>query len=281
MKRIIFALLHCDGHYMLSRNFRLQRVGDIEWVLRNYEIRRVSLGIDELMILDVSPDASHRSVFHRDVGRLVEECFVPVTVGGHLRSREDVATCFAVGADKVLMNSAFFDAPERCEEIAATYGSQALIAGIDVIDDTEGMQDASHRPFVVRDALQAHVRRVVDSGAGEVLIQSVDRDGTGNGLDLSLSEQAGSGPTPLILMGGVGQAVHLSEGLAAGAVDAVATANLFNFIGDALVASRLQARSDGVLLATWQDARFGPLRGVLRGADEADGGVGSEERQHG
>ncbi len=281
MKRIIFVLLHCDGHYMLSRNFRLQRVGDIEWVLRNYEIRRVSLGIDELMILDVSPETSDRSVFHRDVGRLVEECFVPVTVGGHLRSRKDVATCFAVGADKVLMNTAFFDDPALCKEVAATYGSQALIAGIDVIDDIEGMRDASHRPFVVRDRLQEHVRRVVDSGAGEVLIQSVDRDGTGNGLDLSLAERAESGPAPLILMGGVGQARHLSEGLGASAVDAVATANLFNFIGDALVESRLQARSDGVLLAAWPEAGFELLRGVLRGADRPDGGVGIEERQHG
>ncbi len=281
MKRIIFALLHCNGHYMLSRNFRLQRVGDIEWVLRNYEIRRVSLGIDELMILDVSPEVSDRFVFHRDVSRLVEECFVPVTVGGHLKSREDVATCFAVGADKVLMNRAFFDAPERCEEIAATYGSQALIAGIDVIDDVEGMQAALHRPFVVRDALQAHVRKVVDSGAGEVLIQSVDRDGTGNGFDLSLAERAESGPAPLILMGGVGQASHLSEGLGASAVDAVATANLFNFIGDALLESRLQARSDGVLLAEWPDVGLEPLRGVLRSVDRPDGGVGTEERQHG
>jgi cyclase len=265
VKRIIFALLHCDGHYMLSRNFRLQRVGDIEWVLRNYEIRRISLGIDELMILDVSPGGSGRSVFHGDVERLVAECFVPVTVGGQLRSLADVASCFAVGADKVLMNSAFFDAPSLCEGVAATYGSQALVAGIDVVDVAEGLQTTSDgRAFVPRDRLGEHVRRVVEHGAGEVLVQSVDRDGTGNGLDLGLARIADSGSTPLILMGGVGHGAHLSEGLCDDDVDAVATANLFNFMGDTLRDSRDRARSDGVSLAAWSDQAVHRLRDTLR-----------------
>ena len=262
MKRIIFVLLHCDGHYMLSRNFRLQRVGDIDWVLRNYEIRRVSLGVDELMILDVSRGDSDRFVFHRDVARLVEECFVPVTVGGRLRSRDAVAECFEVGADKVLMNTAFFEAPGICEEVAATYGSQALIAGIDVIDDIEGLRDAHGRPFVARDRLPTHVERVVELGAGEVLVQSVDRDGTGNGLDLALAALAGSGTTPLILIGGVGQAAHLSEGLRDSTVDAVATANLFNFIGDTLIEARNLMKSSGVRLARF-GADFSTLRDVF------------------
>jgi cyclase len=265
MKRIIFALLHCDGHYMLSRNFGLQRVGDIGWVLRNYEIRRVSLGIDELMILDVSPQGSDRSVFHRDVERLVTECFVPVTVGGRLRSLTDVATCFAVGADKVLMNRAFFDAPALCEGVAATYGSQALVAGIDVVDAAEGRQTPPAGPkFVARSELRTHVRRVVEHGAGEVLVQSVDRDGTGNGLDLGLARTADTGSTPLILMGGVGHASHLSEGLRDDAVDAVATANLFNFIGDTLFSARARVRADDVPLATWANSGTNHLRDTLR-----------------
>jgi cyclase len=271
MKRIIFALLHCEGHYMLSRNFRLQRIGDIDWVLRNYEIRRVSLGIDELMILDVSPEGSDRSVFHRDVERLVAECFVPVAVGGRLRSLGDVATCFAVGADKVLMNSAFFDAPTLCEGVAATYGSQALVAGIDVVDVAEGRQATSDsRAFVARDRLAAHVRRVVEHGAGEVLVQSVDRDGTGNGLDLGLARMADSGSTPLILMGGVGHGSHLSEGLRDDAVDAVATANLLNFTGVTLRDARDRVRSDGVTLATWVDQGFDHLRGALQWGRKQD-----------
>jgi len=273
MKRIIFVLLYSDGHYMLSRNFRLQRVGDIDWVLRNYKIGRVSLGIDELMILDVSRGDSDRSLFHRDVARLVEECFVPVTVGGRLRSRDSVAGCFEVGADKVLMNTAFFEAPELCEEVAATYGSQALVAGIDVMDDVEGLQDANGRQFVARDRLSAHVERVIELGAGEVLVQSVERDGTGNGLDLALAALAGSGTTPLILIGGVGQAAHLSEGLREPAVDAVATANLFNFIGDTLLEARSFTKSSGVRLAHWLGADFSTLRSIFAepGTPQRDG----------
>ncbi len=264
MKRIIFALLHSEGHYVLSRNFRLQRVGDIHWVLQNYEIGRVSLGIDELMIIDVSRTGSDRTVFHRHVKRLVEECFIPVTVGGQLRCRDDVAMCFANGADKVLMNRPFLSNPNLCEEVAMTYGSQALIAGIDVRSVTRAPHEEKHQPFIGRDKLADHVRRVVSAGAGEVLIQSVERDGTGNGLDLSLARLAQSGPTPLILMGGVGQASHLSEGLVDGAVDAVATANLLNFIGDTLVRSRVSAQAEGVSLAAWSPERREALRGALR-----------------
>ncbi len=264
MKRIIFALLHCEGHYMLSRNFRLQRVGDIGWVLRNYEIRRVALGVDELMILDVSREGADRSVFYRDVERLVEECFIPVTVGGRLRSREDAAACFEVGADKVLMNRTFFEAPRVCEEVASTYGSQALIAGIDVSDLIEKQHESRQRWFITRDRLKDHVQNVVSSGAGEVLVQSAERDGTGKGLDLSLASLANSGSTPLILMGGVGHASHLSEGLRDSAVDAVATANLFNFIGESLITSRVGARADGVRLASWSSTGLERLRGVLR-----------------
>jgi len=264
VKRIIFVLIYCDGYYMLSRNFRLQRVGNIEWVLGNYDIRQISLGIDELIILDASRVASDRFAFLRDVTRLVEECFVPVTVGGWLRSREAVAMCIGAGADKVLMNHAFNSDPNFCENIATTYGSQALIAGIDVKDSVEEEHAGARFSFVTRNQLEARVRRVVNAGAGEVLIQSVERDGTGNGLDLSLAHLAQIGPTPLILMGGVGQARHLTEGLMDSAVDAVATANLFNFIGDALVRSRVSARADGVPLAMWSPTSLEELRGWLR-----------------
>ncbi len=274
MKRIIFVLIHCDGHYMLSRNFRLQRVGDIEWVLRNYEIRRVSLGIDELMILDVSPETSDRSVFHRDVSRLVEECFVPVTVGGHLKSREDVATCFAVGADKVLMNRAFFDNPGLCEKVAGMYGSQALVAGIDVVDGLAGGGETEVKRFVPRSHLQQHVRFVVECGAGEILVQSVERDGTGSGLDLSLAMSAQSGTTPLILMGGVGHATHIVDGLSHDKVDAVATANLFNFIGSALADARHQVRRCGIALAVWSHGGISSLHDAVQRVKSGDGTKG-------
>ncbi len=266
MKRVIFALLHSGGSYMLSRNFRLQRVGDIDWVLRNYEIRRVSLGVDELMVIDVSRgerDRDGEERFHRDVERLVQECFIPVTVGGHLRSIDQVARCFAVGADKVLLRTAFTKDPKLCEEVAARYGSQAMIAGIDLTRQRSA-DVAEVGPLVLIEELSAHLRRVIGCGAGEVLLQSVDNDGTGMGLDLSVVLEVGSPEAPVILMGGVGHAAHIVEGLMLPEVDAVATANLFNFVGDALVEARTVARAAGITLARWSEADIERMRDVLR-----------------
>ncbi len=264
MKRIIFVLLHSDGHFMLSRNFRLQRVGDIDWVLRNYEIRRVSQGIDELMILDVSTTGADRCRFHRDVKRLVEECFIPVTVGGRLQSLDEIAVCFSIGADKVLMNQAFFTMPELCEAVASTYGSQALIAGVDVVDGPEGPRLGGERHVVSQDVLHDHVASVTGLGAGELLVQSVERDGTGRGLDLTLVDSAAAGTIPLILMGGIGQPNHISQALRHDGVDAVATANLFNFIGNTLVEARACASAAGVPLGSASTGDIESLRGVLR-----------------
>ena len=266
MKRMIFALLHSGGSYMLSRNFRLQRVGDIDWVLRNYEIRQVSLGIDELMVIDVSRgerDRDGEERFHRDVERLVQECFIPVTVGGHLHSIDQVARCFAVGADKVLLRTAFVEDPELCEQVAARYGSQAMIAGVDLTRQrASGVEDVG--PLVPVEELSTHIRRVIAYGAGEVLLQSVDNDGTGMGLDVRVVSEAGSPDVPVILMGGVGHAAHIVEGLMLPEVDAVATANLFNFVGDALVDARTMARDAGIPLARWSEADIERVRDVLR-----------------
>ena len=263
MKRIIFVLLHCDGHFMLSRNFRLQRVGDIDWVLRNFEIRRVSQGIDELLILNVSLAEESQGLFYVDVARLVEECFIPVTVGGNLRSLQGVDECFAVGADKVLMRRAFVELPSLCLDVASKYGSQAVIAGIDVQEEPIVAQPRPDRHAVTRSLLADHVKAVTALGAGELLVQSVSRDGTGNGLDLSLADSSAAGSTPLILMGGVGQPEHIRQALVHEGVDAVATANLFNFIGDTLLEARNRAIEAGVPLGRASTITLEHLRDIL------------------
>ena len=263
MKRIIFTLLHADGAYMLSRNFRLQRVGDIDWVLMNYRIREVSLGIDELMILDVSRDAADRDRFRSEVRTLVEECFVPVTVGGRIASLDEAARLFDVGADKVLLNTAFHVDPGLCADVAGRYGSQALVAGIDVRGQPMMAGHPRALGSVEPDGLERHAGRAVDIGAGEILLQSIDRDGTGNGLDLDLADRTGSLRAPLILMGGVGHARHIAEGLKHPAVDAVATANLFNFVGDSLVRTRNECRENGIDLATWSVDNVASFEGML------------------
>jgi len=271
MKRIIFTLLYRDGSYMLSRNFRLQRVGDLDWVLRNYRIREVSLGIDELMILDVSSDDSTRDRFRNEVSTLARECFVPLTVGGRVTSVDEAQRLFGLGADKILMNTALTRDPTLIEDLAGVFGSQAIVAGIDVCSDlarVEGVRvDRMTRPEDV--AAQMHA--ALSLGAGEVLLQSVDRDGTGNGLDLGSLADLGSFSAPLIVMGGVGRASHVIDGLRCDAVDAVATANLFNFVGDTLLETRRAAVGSGVELPMWESADMKQLEAAFERADGSRG----------
>lgn len=267
MKRLIFTLLHRDGHYLLSRNFRLQRVGNLDWVLRNYAIRAVSLGIDELMVLDLSDSDDHRARFREEVRILGEECFVPLAVGGRIRSVEEVERLLAVGTDKVVLNAPFVTDPGLCEAIAARFGSQALVAGLDVRREPTIAPGVRDGLLVAPEQLTARVAEVIGHGAGEVLLQSVDRDGTGNGLDLTLADDLGGISVPLILMGGVGHADQIVTGLWHPAVDAVATANLFNFVGDALVEARRRCLEAGVALPDWDGEDLTSLEGCL--ADDA------------
>ncbi len=264
MKRLIFTLLHRDGYYLLSRNFRLQRVGDLDWVLRNYAIRAVSLGVDELIVLDLSESDERRERFREEVRIIGEECFVPIAVGGRIRSVGEVERLLAVGADKVVLNTPFVTDPGLCELVAERFGSQALVAGIDAQRSPSLSPSPRSGLLVTPEELAPRVGRAIERGAGEVLLQSVDRDGTGNGLDISLIESLGTISVPLILMGGIGHASHIVTGLQVPAVDAVATANLFNFVGDGLVDARRRCLEAGVALPCWNEQELNKLEGTLR-----------------
>lgn len=266
MKRIVFAVLHARGSYMLSRNFRLQRVGDLKWLLRNYRLAEVSAGIDELMVLNVDPTASVDATFVEHVGRIARECFIPVAAGGGVRSIRDAERLLEVGVDKVVVNELVHTDPDACAGIAARFGSQFLIHGVDVLRDraTDGVAVRT-RSGPARPSLDWIVARGGEVGAGELLLQSVDRDGTGNGLDLGLLGSFAPPATPLILMGGVGRAEHLLEGLLRDEVDAVATAHLLNFVGDALVRARAEISRHGVPLAEHPVDGVESLRGQILG----------------
>lgn len=263
MKRMIFGLLYRDGSYVLSRNFRLQRIGDIGWVLNNYGILEVSQGIDELMILDVSSGEATRDRFRYEVAALAEECFVPVTVGGRVRSVQEADQLFAVGADKVLVNTAIYRDPRLIGELAAKFGSQAIVAGVDVSADPTRVSETRRGLVANERDLDARVRAAVELGVGEVCVQSVDRDGTGNGLDLNVLAELSPLNVPVILMGGVGRAEHFLQGLRMPAVDAVVTANLLNFVGDALLRARTAVREAGIELPVWLSAELHSLKGAF------------------
>ena len=137
-KRIIYALLYSRGDFFLSRNFRLQSIGDYGWLQKNYNFDNVSYHIDELIIFDVSRDKKDKRKFSQQVKKLSENIFVPLTVGGGINSIEDATLYFNSGADKVSLNTSLFKNPYLARDICKIYGRQCLIGSLDVLSKDNG-----------------------------------------------------------------------------------------------------------------------------------------------
>jgi cyclase len=185
---------------------------------------------DELVLLNI--DREHREVttLSEVVARIAQECFVPLTVGGGIRCLEDASRLFAAGADKVLVNSAAYTQSELITEIGNRYGRQSVVVGIDVRSNKSEFtlfSDCGRSMESI--SLSKHVAAVVAAGAGEILIQSIDRDGTMLGYDLDLLQAVITlSPLPVIVAGGAGDFMHLKQVFEAG-TDAAACGSLFNF----------------------------------------------------
>lgn len=267
-KRLIFTLLYDAGRFMLSRNFRLQAVGDLAWLERNYDFRTTATSIDELIVLDVSREPHDRAAFLDHVARLNDDCFVPIASGGGIRTIAAAHALLRSGADKVVVNTALHRDPELVRRLAVEYGQQCIVASVDARrsgDDVVAMVDnGSER---VPGSLSEHLSRVADLPVGEIYLNSIDRDGTGQGFDLDLLAHVPHGiPVPLILAGGASKPQHFAEGLRVPTVDAVATAHLFNFIGDALERSREHVIESGHRLPRWDRELLRSLEGSVRRA---------------
>lgn len=256
-RRLLFTLLWDRGAFVLSRNFRLQRVGDLSWLRTQYDFRAIAFSIDELVVLDVTRGARDRDAFARCLSGLSSACFVPIAAGGGLRTLEDARALLGAGADKLVVNTPLFDDPEFVRALARTYGSQCVVASIDYArreGRDEARTDRGTRPTGL--SVAEAVARAEELGAGEIYLTSIDRDGTGQGLDLETLRRISSvARVPLVASGGVGRFDHLAEGVSYANVSAVSTANLFNFIGDGLVEARAEMRARGIPLAAW-DAGF-------------------------
>ena len=237
-KRLIFTLLYKDGKFCLSRNFRLQNIGDVFWLLDSYNFRNLAGTIDELVILDLSSGSRDKKIFLRDMSLVLEDFFIPVSIGGNIRDIDTADELFSSGADKIVLNTLFHIDDQECIKIVEKFGSQAIVASIDftqIYSEEQGRwiyETRYSRGLKVGDNLNLHLKKVQQAGCGEILMRSIDQDGTSNGLDLGSLNQLPVGTSvPIILSGGIGKANHISDGLSESRVDAIATANLLNFVG--------------------------------------------------
>jgi cyclase len=227
--RIIPCLDVADGRVVKGVNFTdLVDAGDPVEAARAYD----AAGADELCFLDILATEDNRATMYDLVTRTAEQCFMPLTVGGGVRSAEDVRKLLLAGADKVSFNSAAVARPEVVAEAADRFGSQCIVVAIDAKTVAPGRWEifthGGRRPTGI-DAV-AFARTVAARGAGEILVTSMDRDGTRQGFNLPLTRAiADAVAIPVIASGGVGTLDHLIEGITEGHASAVLAASIFHF----------------------------------------------------
>ncbi|MCW6037902.1 hypothetical protein K4A83_16710 [Spirulina subsalsa FACHB-351] len=260
-KRIIFTLLYNDGFFMLSRNFRLQKVGNIQWLQKNYNFSRISFCIDELIILDVSRQERDIPKFCNCIKTLTEGCFIPIAAGGGIRTIEHAKSLLQSGADKVVLNSSIFSNLGLVQQIAQEFGRQSIVASVDAKRSDMGYTIWTNNGNIPQDSFLGNwSSNLANLPIGELYLNSMDRDGTGQGYDFGMLDHLPKSITvPLIIAGGAGKDQHLGEGLSDHRVDAVATAHLFNFVGDGLVKAREKLLSDKYNLPIW-DVEFNKFK---------------------
>lgn len=221
----------------------LRDAGDPAAVAAAYD----AAGADEICFLDITASHEERPVLLDAVRRAAECVFMPLTVGGGVRSADDVRTLLEAGADKVAINTAALENPGVIEQASARFGSQAIVVAIDAKRKGDHWEVFTHggRKPTGMDAL-AWAQEVTRLGAGEILLTSMDRDGTREGYDLELTHAvATSVSVPVIASGGVGTLEHLAEGIHAGA-DAVLAASIFHFGDYSIAQARAYLRARGV-----------------------------------
>ena len=247
--RVIPCLDVAEGRVVKGVNFvDLRDAGDPVEQAHAYDLA----GADELCFLDISASHEGRATLANIVRRTAEVCFMPLTVGGGVRSVEDARTLLLAGADKVAINSAAVARPELVDDIAQRMGSQCVVASVDARRGESGRYEIfTHggRRATGTDALE-HATKLAQLGAGELLVTSMDRDGTKDGYDLELTRMiADAVDIPVIASGGVGTLDHMVAGVREGHASAVLAASIFHFgqhtiaeAQDALRAAGLPAR---------------------------------------
>jgi cyclase len=228
-KRVIPCLDVTAGRVVKGVRFvDLRDAGDPVEIARRYDEQ----GADELTFLDITASSDERDIILHVIESVAAQVFIPLTVGGGVREVQDIRRLLNAGADKVSINSAALARPALIAEASARYGSQCIVVAIDARADGPGRwQVYTHggRRPAGRDAVE-WAREAERLGAGEILLTSMDRDGTRQGFDLALTRAVADAVSiPVIASGGVGSLEHLADGVTLGRADAVLAASIFHF----------------------------------------------------
>jgi cyclase len=227
MRRLIVCLDVRDGRVVKGVRFEgLRDVGDPAELAERYERD----GADEITFLDIAATHEARATLLDLARRTAERLFIPLTIGGGIRTASDAGEALRAGADKVSFNSAAVKRPEVLEEASARFGAQCVVASIDAKRDGDGWRVyvAGGRTRTELDAV-AWARECVDRGAGEILLTSIDRDGGRNGYDVALTRAvSGAVHVPVIASGGAGSAAHVRDALVDGGADAALVAGILH-----------------------------------------------------
>ena len=228
-KRIIPCLDVTAGRVVKGTNFvALRDAGDPVEIARRYDEQ----GADEITFLDITASSDDRDIILHIVEAVASQVFIPLTVGGGVRQVEDVRRLLNAGADKVSMNTAAVNNPQLVADASAKVGAQCIVVAVDAKQTSPGRWEVfTHggRKNTGLDAIE-WVRKVESLGAGEILLTSMDRDGTKAGFDLALTRAvADAVGIPVIASGGVGTLQHLADGVTQGRADAVLAASIFHY----------------------------------------------------
>ena len=249
-KRIIPCLDVDAGRVVKGVQFvDIRDAGDPVEVARRYN----EAGADEITFLDITASHQDRDTTLETVERMASQVFIPLTVGGGVRTIQDIRNLLNAGADKVGINSAAVKNPEFVREAAERFGSQCIVVAIDA-KKVSGESEANRWEIFTHggrnptgiDAVE-WARRMTDYGAGEILLTSMDRDGTKNGFDVALTRAISDAvPVPVIASGGVGNLQHLVDGVIQGGADAVLAASIFHFGEYSIAEAKQYMHSAGI-----------------------------------
>jgi len=254
--RVIPCLDVTEGRVVKGTNFvDLRDAGDPVELAARYDVE----GADELVFLDITPSSDNRATTVDMVRRVAEQVYIPFTVGGGIRSLDDARQMLRAGADKVSVNTAAVERPELISEIAAEFGAQCVVCAIDakrrvasdgswrLADGWEVYLHGGRTPTGI-DAVR-WAADAVAQGAGEILLTSMDRDGTREGFDLELTRAIADAVTvPVIASGGVGTLDHLVDGVVVGGADAVLAASIFHFQEHTIAEAKTLMAAAGVVV---------------------------------